>query len=292
MKTTIPNTNTTKSLIHENDNKTAVNLISSQPRKEAVYETRKSWSYYVANRRNIGYGIPSSNKYGTKNNTPPLIIGIDTEYVQREEGIVNHLLSYQFHAFEVNGETEWKGIHYVTGQKRMKLNELIDDVIRIGLKEKFLKEYPQEIYLCGHFNLADMPAFKDLPVLVKHLDSVRKTFVTLPRPLKVTCWDKNKHKHKLKVHVRDSMLLAPAGMLSLRALGEILKIQKVELEAGMIERMDELLGKDPLLYEVYALKDAEISAKYCDEMRKLNLKLLGENTIPPDSFLNRSLPSF
>ena len=280
MQTTIPNTKTTQSLIHENDNKSATNSLTSQIRKEAVYETRKSWSYYSNDCRNIGYGIPSSKKNGTQHNTPSLIIGIDTEYVQRGEGIVNHLLSYQFHAFEIDGEREWKGVHYVKGQKRMKLNELIDDVIRIGLKEKFLKEYPEEVFLCGHFNLADMPAFKDLPMLVKHLDSVRKTFVTLPRPLKVTCWDKNKHKHKLKVHVRDSMLLAPAGMLSLRALGEILKIQKVELEAGMIERMDELLGKDPLLYEVYALKDAEISAKYCDEMRKLNLKLLGEDTIP------------
>lgn len=232
------------------------------------------WHYFLRCRRNSALWVPDVPFYGT---WPALVIGIDTEY-SPESVTTNNVLSYQFFASSPAGD--WLGIHYPSRKRRLKLARYIGSVIKIGLKEGFLQEWPSEVILCAHFALADFPAFEDLSNLVRKMDTVRRTFISLQKPIKITCYDENRHARKVQVQIRDSMLLAPNGKASLKDLGDILGIEKLNLDEGQIERMDVLLASNKPLFETYALRDAEICVRYCDKMRELHHALLGMNTIP------------
>lgn len=232
------------------------------------------WHYFRRCRRNSALWVPNMPFYGSGR---ILVIGIDTEY-SPESSTTNRVLSYQFFASSENGE--WLGIHYPSRKRRLKLARYIASVIKIGIKEGYLREWPSEVILCAHFALADFPAFEDLSKLVSKMDTVRRTFVSLQKPIKITCYDENRHAHKVVVNVRDSMLLAPNGKSSLKDLGDILGFEKLDLGEEQIERMDQLLATNKQLFEAYALRDAEICVRYCFKMQELHHKLLGENTIP------------
>jgi hypothetical protein len=258
----------------------AIVSLSSQSERLSLAHYGTKWSYYSTPCRNSALGAPNSPFYGEGPLSPPLTIGVDTEYVAKEGGLENDLLSYQFYAFSRAKGGDWKGIHYPQRKRRITLARYVGSIIEIGLREGHIDGWPSEVFLCGHFTLADFPAFEDLLRLVRKMDSVRKTFVSLAKPIRITCYDRNRHGHKIEVHVRDSMLMAPTGKGSLKALGEILGIEKMELGEGDIERMDVLLKNDPEVYESYALRDAEIAARYCSRMAELNNSLLGEHKIP------------
>ena len=76
---------------------------------------------------------------------------------------------------------------------------------------------------------------------------------------------------KVSVTLFDTRLLAPAGAGSLRALGDLLQFDKLELpdvldEAGNtragIERMDLTLVQHPEAFNAYAIRDAEIAVEW------------------------------
>jgi len=234
------------------------------------------WSYYEFRRCNSAIGGPNNLYYS---DPKTLFIGMDSEYILDKDGQnLNRILSYQFHASSAFGE--WNGIHYPAGKRRIKLSRFVGSVAQIGLESGLLEEWPQEIYLCAHFALADFPAFEDLSKLVSKMDTVRRTFVSLKKPIWINCYDSSKHKRSIQVYVRDSMLLAPAGMNSLKELGNLIGLDKLTLEQGQIERMDLLLSENPTLYEKYAIRDAEIAVKYCNIMREFNKSILNNDKIP------------
>ena len=77
------------------------------------------------------------------------------------------------------------------------------------------------------------------------------------------------------------MLLAPAGQHSLKAIGELVGVDKIELLPGEIEHMKTLLANDKNRYEEYALRDPKIAVLYCLKIMSLNQELLGKADIPP-----------
>lgn len=235
------------------------------------------WHYFVKERSNSALGAPLKPYYCGRPSSPRLVIGLDTEYAPVDK-LTNRILSYQF--FASTPDAEWLGIFYPTRKRRIKLARYIGSIIKIGQKEGLIKGWPEAVYCCGHFTLADFTAFEDMGGLCRKMDSVRRTFLSLAKPIKITCYDASRHKHKVKVHVRDSMVLAPNGMGSLKSLGDILGFEKQELDEGMIEHMDEFLKSDPERFETYALRDAEIAARYCAAMAEINLDLLGTKEIP------------
>ena len=111
--------------------------------------------YFPPPRRNSDNRGPNAQFYG---DAPELVIGLDTEY-SRKGRKTNQVLSYQFFASAQTGD--WKGIHYPEQKRRISLSHYISAVNQIGLKVGILKEWPQAIYFCAHYAVADFPAFMD-----------------------------------------------------------------------------------------------------------------------------------
>lgn len=246
----------------------------SQPERQTKDINGTIWHYFGSTRRNSDNRGPHAPVYG---DAPELVIGLDTEYTRKGRK-TNQVLSYQFFASTEAGE--WKGIHYPEKKRRISLSQYISAVIQIGLKEGILNKWPKATYLCAHYAVADFPAFSDLAELVARMDSVRRTFLTLKEPLQVNCYNRTRGLHKIEVHIRDSMLLAPSGKASLGDLGDILGIKKIALDPEQIGRMDILLKSDKPLFEEYALRDSEITVRYCEQMRELNWAILNDRSIP------------
>lgn len=127
-------------------------------------------------------------------------------------------------------------------------------------------------YMCAHYNSADLSMLDDFEELKLQLDIINKSFATLSKPLKVG---------NSKVYIRDTMLLAPAGMGSLRALGKLYESEgdyaKVEISKDDVENMTEFFRRDKTKFEAYALQDAVITLKHAIAMEEFNfgIKKLG-----------------
>lgn len=243
------------------------------------------WHYSMSDCRNSGVGEPLLPFYGS-DSEPPLFIGWDTEYSQEipaaENGQkavgTNHVLSYQF--FVLGARALLGGIHFTSEGNRIKVNRFIGSAIMICLKADLISRWPKAVYLIGHFSLADLPGFKGSEILYRGTDAVRRTFVTTGDAISINCWDETRHPHRILVTVRDSMLLAPAGMQSLTRVGDMLDMPKLCLEEGVISNMDEFRRRDPAAFAAYAIRDAEISALYCHKMMALNYEVNGNPKVP------------
>ncbi|MBQ9762745.1 MAG: hypothetical protein IJV92_00050 [Phascolarctobacterium sp.] len=124
------------------------------------------------------------------------------------------------------------------------------------------------ICLLFHAGFVDITAFshKNLVPILKRLTVIQKGLCSL-KEIKITAQLKNK---KYKTHarvfpfsliVRDTMCLGPPGSRQLKAYGEAIGFNKVEI-GDNIERMGELLINDTKLYFEYASSDSVITLLY------------------------------
>lgn len=244
------------------------------------------WHYSMSDCRNSAVGEPLLPFYGS-DPEQALFIGWDTEYnpeVSAAEGGQktpgsNHVLSYQF--FVLGERSVLGGIHFTSEGLRIKINRLIGSAIMISLKAGLISRWPKSVYLIGHFSRADLPGFKGSDILFRETDAVRRTFVSTGDAICLNCWDETRHRHRILVTVRDSMLLAPAGMQSLACVGDMLQMPKIRLEDGVIRKMDEFRRRDPAAFAAYAIRDAEVSVFYCWKMMELNNEINGSPKVPP-----------
>ena len=230
----------------------------------------------ATNRRKMTVWVPIPTIYGGN----MILIGFDTEY-QYCDGR-NEVLSYQFYACDPTGAIAWSGIYYPPENgRRVKLKWFIERVITEGRRQKKLSRWPKRAYLIGHFNLADLSAFNDFEQFKTEFDAIRRTFATITQDTAITCWDVDRHKHKIALVLRDSILLAPAGMQSLKALGDLVGVKKHDLNEGEIEKMSALLASDQPRFEEYALRDPKVAVHYCIKIMAINFELTGKSEIPP-----------
>lgn len=227
-------------------------------------------------RRNSQDGVPTSDNYGGDT----ILLGFDTEYTPQDP-THNRLLSYQFYACNMRGENEWADIRYPLPDDRLSLKDFLTWVIKDGLEKSTITRWPKQVLLISHFSLADLTGFEDFESLKSEFDAIRRTYISLKDEVNCTVYDHNKHAHKIKVILRDSMLLAPGGSQSLKALGNLVGVSKVELNQGEIEKMDLLLQNDPERFKKYAMQDPKIAVRYCLKIMALNRELFDENAIPP-----------
>lgn len=203
-----------------------------------------------------------------------LIVGFDTEYVApdavsrddiREGRAKYQVLSYQFHCLPTSGES-WSGIAIPPSGTRLSMGDLL--VFALGSRPKSAggSLLPRLIYLVGHFTKADLPAFSDFSDIKKVAAAVRSSFVSTDASFDYeintpTC------QLEIKVILRDTFLLSPAGSQSLSAIGEILGIPKVTLSGDPVRdreikgRMDRLMSDNWPLFRQYAIQDAVICAE-------------------------------
>ena len=246
---------------------------------------------------------PSGNK------SPPqayLIIGFDTEY-QREsiindEGKVelrNRVLCYTYSCQIVgvsSSTTEhvWSGIIYADGPDdgdRLSLSDFVQTALAAGFETITDLTVPSDIYLVAHFTRADVPGFSDFKNeaarAAMNLENVRNLFMnvreSIDLDLKITGGRKPV---TVKVKIRDTMALAPAGATSLAKLGDILGYEKLTLSPDPIqelyykEHMAEFMESEPDLFREYAIRDAEICTQYTAKIIKLYCDQTGKFKLP------------
>ncbi|MGY4232960.1 hypothetical protein ACVIIW_001907 [Bradyrhizobium sp. USDA 4449] len=221
------------------------------------------------------------------------IIGFDTEYVTPEssstrddirEGRAKYrVLSYQFHCLLPSGEA-WSGIAVPPDGERMSMGELI--VFALGSRPPDSSALlPHTIYLVGHYTKADLPAFSDFDTIKKIASAVRSSFVSTDASFDFLVQADNGDV-ELKVLLRDTFLLAPAGSQSLASIGDILGIPKVVLsddpatERDIKGRMDRLRSEKWPLFRRYAIQDAVICAEYAQRIIRLCEQHLGKVRLP------------
>lgn len=228
---------------------------------------------------------------------PYLLVGFDTEFKTppdaltpaevKEAGKARSLiLSYQFHAKTSTG-VEWSGICCPDGDERITLQDFMLFVLGTGARTHNIRNLPTTVYLVGHFTRADIPAFANFQELTKYMSAVRSTFVTTNDHFqKVGISSIEGEEIKLKVFLRDTMLLTPQSSKSLKALGELVGVKKVELAPDketyrqIIKNMDRLRFENWGLFKQYALTDAEICVRYIEKVITQYKAVTGKFKVP------------
>ncbi len=207
----------------------------------------------------------------------PLIVGFDTEYTRGTDDFSlpesannrNRVLSYQLYFLDTEtGRGDGLCLAITNGHKltgRFTLATLLSRGLENARRKGIIARIPNKIILAAHFWRADLPSLRDFSKLKREIDAVRRTYASA-RQTFVQNLFVNGRAHRTLITMIDTLLLAPSGQQSLAALGELLGVEKINLPDGAIEKMDKLQSEDPDLFERYALRDAEIAAKWVAEI--------------------------
>jgi hypothetical protein len=242
--------------------------------------------------------VPESPKKGSRKGKkvtkPYLILGFDTEFKtpsaalsrsEIKEGLAKSLiLSYQFHAKHPDGR-EWQGICCPDNDERLTLAQFILFALGVGARQFNIDNLPTDIYIVGHFTRADIPAFADFAEITKKISAVRSTFVSLDTNVPLSL-PSNDGDIPIKIFIRDTMLLTPQTSKSLKDLGELVGVKKVELSPErsvykkMIRNMDIVRSTQWDLFKSYALTDAEICVRYIEQVISQYKEITSKDKVP------------
>jgi len=125
----------------------------------------------------------------------------------------------------------------------------------------------KNFYIIAHYNSADLPMISNFDEVFKdHVSIIGKSYATLRKPIK---------SEKFFLHVRDTILLAPAGYNSLKALGYLYKedgdFEKREISQHDLNNIQQFLERDKKAFDEYALQDSKITLKHAIAMEKFNM---------------------
>ncbi len=263
--------------------------------KSYIWVERKDFYCFSEHSAPVGgEPVKKAGRKRKKGSEPYLIVGFDTEFKtppaalsrsEIKEGLAKSLiLSYQFHAKHPDGR-EWQGICCPDQDERLTLQQFMIFVMGVGARQFDIDTLPSNIYLVGHFTRADIPAFADFAELTKKMSAVRSTFVSLDTnvQLKLPGTDAD---IPIKVFFRDTMLLTPQTSKSLKALGELVGVKKVELSPDraiykeMIRNMDRVRSNQWELFKSYALTDAEVCVRYIEQVISQYKEITGKDKVP------------
>jgi hypothetical protein len=212
-----------------------------------------------------------------------LWVGFDSEYKCQpsddpEELAHNEVVSYQLYCIEPSTEKSVGKVILAHG-RRLSLAQLLASAVEASIEAGIISKWPPIVVLVGHFTLADLCSLRDFSRLKKEFNSIRGTYLSLQGSKKLFVNDSSRNGHAVKLILRDSMCLTPDGQRSLEAIGKVLGIEKIVI-GDHIKHMDVLLKEDPELYHAYALRDAEIAARYTLRISAL-CRDLGLAEMPP-----------
>jgi hypothetical protein len=210
-----------------------------------------------------------------------------------EQILHNRILSYQY-ACRYKGR-EWSGIVYTRAGARIRYPDkpwaeieivperigfaaLLAIAIADGIEKKQLTRWPKKIAAAAHWTRADLSAMADFERIKGKFDGVQKTYVTLGDPY-LAQDNVAGHIRAFQVSLVDTLLLVPGSAKGLGAVGALYKFSKLDPGSkevvradgtieriAYIERMDLFLADAPEVYERYAVRDAEISARHAHEV--------------------------
>jgi hypothetical protein len=133
----------------------------------------------------------------------------------------------------------------------------------------------RNLFISCHMTSADLSILNYFETFKERLDIVNKCFTTRGLPL-IEIKSKSKSNSgsdsvwASNVHVRDTVLLAPAGQKSLASIGSIYgkEFEKIDIGSYRGGNMKKLLDENKPLFEKYAVQDALITLKHVNEMQK------------------------
>jgi DNA polymerase type B, organellar and viral len=206
-------------------------------------------------------------KLTSKPKPPTITIGLDAEWQFNAKTGLNDLLSYQAFVYNPDTGLTFPYIHkpkknYRGRYPRLTLGEFLGLVIYEARKNHVIDDYPRSITVAGHFTRADLGMFADFhPILKRKLAAVHGTYVTTNRrlPLRLSLPDGER---RVSLSVVDTMLLSPQKT-SLSDIGAQLGLPKLEIMSDYsIEEMERYRIEQPEGFDAYAIRDAEIAARY------------------------------
>ena len=206
-------------------------------------------------------------------------LGIDCEYVFDAINKRNQVISYQY-CLIVNSIV-FKGIIYpksLDDKHRLKFTHFIGYILHQAKKEDVISEYPETVYIFGHFLRADFTHFADFWSAYKTtVSGMRRTITSLKDGYGVNIdavesrkagnepvllRDQNRKGILCGVRFIDTLPLTPNGA-GLSAVGELIGLPKLELPAGYTkDNMLKFKEEQRALFEEYAIRDAEIAVRY------------------------------
>ncbi len=206
-------------------------------------------------------------------------LGIDCEYVFDAINKRNQVISYQY-CLIVNNIV-FKGVIYpksLDDKHRLKFNYFIGYVLHQAKKEGVISEYPETVYIFGHFLRADFTHFANFWSAYKTtVSGMRRTITSLKDGYGVNLdavesrkagnepvllRDQNRKGILCGVRFIDTLPLTPNGA-GLSAVGELIGLPKLELPAGYTkDNMLKFKEEQRALFEEYAIRDAEIAVRY------------------------------
>ncbi len=197
---------------------------------------------------------------------PKIVIGFDTEYQLDAKTNRNNVLSHQ--AFLINCDTgrEYHVIKHVRPYRgkyvRLSLDEFLVMVFLGALKAGAIATYPRSITLAAHFARADLSMFADFHSRLKRKFSpIRGTYASTVRRLSIKLSTPTGFR-RLTIALVDTTLVAP-DKSKLEKLGEYVGLDKLEIPLPYsIENMERYRDEQLEAFEGYALRDAEIAARY------------------------------
>ena len=128
-----------------------------------------------------------------------------------------------------------------------------------------VRESPRvEVYFGAHFNIVDLTALLNFSKILKFSDSLGKVQVSIEKPYYITLYSVSLNRYlPVEIHFRDTTALCGGG--SLAQVGQTVGLPKIDISAAALDDMRGFRFSSPVKYKAYALRDAEIVAKY---MRK------------------------
>ncbi|OZS42491.1 hypothetical protein ASV53_18190 [Photobacterium sanguinicancri] len=181
---------------------------------------------------------------------------------------------------------------------KVSFDKFIQELLIKAKARGFITEWPKNTFIYAHFMRADIASFEEfwnvgrcnknhknsLSVVQGTVASGRGTY-----GMDLSSIGRSKYKientrfysasnnaFETKVRFIDTLLLSSKA--SLDDLGALLGVKKEVIpEPYSIERMDELYCKDKILFNRYAIRDADIALKYGLEMQKFALSDMRED---------------
>lgn len=228
-----------------------------------------------------------------------LIIGFDAEWTENKAGTGRQIVSYQL-AMRVYGvDNVWLSVVYQIADRnpaRYSLGRLLGHFLRFASKagvmrvplpafeerrkktinrerkSKDTKKKELTITLAGHYSLVDVTTLYKGRELLRNLDTIRRSEVSVVRPIKLKLIDDHRHGLPATIHLRDSMMLAADGT-SLAGLGEALGLQKVSVPHGFDKsQMDTFRRELPGAFVIYAAVDAIVTLEWVRQITLFSMQ--------------------
>ena len=204
-----------------------------------------------------------------------LTVGFDAEWC--EDGDRRKILSYQF-ALPVAGlPGSWFVSVYMLGEtgRRFSLGRLLGHFLRsanvAGVLAVPLPRFRQRkkrakslltVTLAGHYSIVDVTAMFKGDQMLRRLDTIRRSEVSVERPLAVTLIDHHRNTLPVTVFLRDSLMLTAAGT-PLASVGQAIGLPKVDLPDGFDKAAMDILRRDRTdAFIVYSAIDAVITLEW------------------------------